>query len=308
MRVYFLSRQPAALSADGQYLGMIDGFERYIDLPAQTAPFIEIAPTQNFQPVRFVLNDAFWACPPEDCSVFVWEDEAIISISKFPCLGGRLQVTYQNRHHGALLTVVKQGELTLYCEGKQTHLHPLPAAFCNCTGQEYWLSGLPVVALCAQKWLCLLSQEGNLLFLGEVENFTIDATLRLSVRFATCAALQCQCEYSYDGNALHQISSVTQETEQAPPEIIHFAFFESVLTRGDYAKYLCEQLKPNAEQVKEYLGAFCQVILPTEKFLQKHGDIACAGLAYAKSKNLFAVRFYGVEIENDSISNIFEVE
>ena len=81
-----------------------------------------------------------------------------------------------------------------------------------------------------------------------------------------------------------------------------------MLTRGDFAKYLDDGLKQKAGDLKSYLGEFVSVTVPPEKFYLTHGDVAAAGLVYPKSKNLFEVKYFAVQLNGGKISNIFPVE
>ena len=55
MKVYFLSQKPSALTLNGVYLGMIDGFERSVELNPDDKILAEIAPA-GFVPLRFVID------------------------------------------------------------------------------------------------------------------------------------------------------------------------------------------------------------------------------------------------------------
>ena len=81
-----------------------------------------------------------------------------------------------------------------------------------------------------------------------------------------------------------------------------------MLTCGDYAEYLDGELRKKADALKQYLGEYIGVTVPTEKFYAEHGDIRAAGLVYPKAQNLFEVRYYAVEITDGKISNVFPVE
>ncbi len=125
--------------------------------------------------------------------------------------------------------------------------------------------------------------------------------------FETCTAAKAVCDYSYDGESLTLISSRTVETRTPEKEILHFAFFESIMTRGDFVKYLDNELQSRAGDLKSYLGEFVSVAVPPEKFFMLHGNIPAAGLVYPKSGNLYEVKYFAVEFNGDKISNIYPV-
>ena len=63
-----------------------------------------------------------------------------------------------------------------------------------------------------------------------------------------------------------------------------------------------------AKILKDYLGEFIGVTVPTEKFYAEHGDVHAAGLVYPKAQNLFEVKYYAVELTDGKVSNVFPVE
>ena len=79
------------------------------------------------------------------------------------------------------------------------------------------------------------------------------------------------------------------------------------MTRGDFAKYLSDELKTKAGDLKSYLGEFVSVAVPPEKFYLIHGNLPAAGLVYPKSGNLYEVKYFAVEFNEDKISNIYPV-
>ena len=307
MRVYFLSYLPAALKLNGLYLGTIDGFERHIELDPKDGVLAEIVPCDNLQPLNFFLDEKFFNDPPKYTDVYLTEGDAIIFIREYAIKDVKLDVVYQTRFYGNLITIFSQGGIYLSAEGAEYSLSPLPLCFSSVRAEQRTLAGREVLAICGGNSLLVISDNGKTIFLNVAENAEFGENLTVTVPFETCAAAKAVCDYTYDGEALTLISSRTVETRTPEKEILHFAFFESVMTRGDFAKYLSDELKTKAGDLKSYLGEFVSVAVPPEKFYLIHGNLPAAGLVYPKSGNLYEVKYFAVEFNEDKISNIYPV-
>lgn len=308
MRVYFLSYLPAILKLNGLFIGAIDNFERRIELNPSDGVFAEIIPDNNLQPVNFFLNEKFFASPPPFADVYLMDGDALIRIKEFGVKDVKLSVIYQTRFAGNLVTVFSQGGIYLSVEGAEYDLSPIPLSFTRLHAEVKTVSGREVLALYGGSDMLLISENGKMIFMNPTESAEFGDTLKITAAFETCTAAKAECTFSYDGEKLTLISSRTVETRQPEEEILHFAFFESVLTRGEFAKYLDDELKPRANDLKSYLGEFISVTVPPEKFYLEHGAIKAAGLVYPQSENLYRVKYFAVDIQDGKISNIFPVE
>ena len=54
MRIYFLTNRRAALKLNGEYLGVVDGVERFVDLPDGEEVLAEVIPAGEFLPCSFL--------------------------------------------------------------------------------------------------------------------------------------------------------------------------------------------------------------------------------------------------------------
>ena len=307
MRVYFLSCIPAILKLNGMYIGAIDGFERHIELDPKDRVFAEIIPDENLQPLNFFLDEKFFTSPPSFCDLYTMDGDSLIYIREYEAKGGKIEVLYQTRFGGNLVTVFAQGGLYLSVDGAEYSLTPLPQSFAKFTAETFTLAGREVLALSNGRHLIIISDSGKIIFRSAANSFSFSDTLKITAEFETCTQAQAECEYSYDGEKLTQISARTHELRPPEKEILHFAFFESVLTCSDCGKYLDDSLKERAADLKGYLGEFVGVTVPPEKFFLLHGNINAAGLVYPKSENLFEIKYFAVEFNGDKISNIYPV-
>lgn len=305
MRVYFLSAIPAILKLNGMYIGAIDGFERHIELDPKDKVFAEIIPDENLHGVNFFLDEKFFTAPPSFCDLYSMEGDALIYMREYAVKDGKIEVLHQIRFCGNLITLFSQAGLYLSVEGAEYSLTPLPQSFKSFTVGAYTLAGREVYAVSNGKHLIIISESGKIIFKSAADKFEFSDTLKITAEFETCTAAQAECEYSYDGESLKLISARTEELRPPEKEIMHFAFFESVLTAADCEKYLCDELKPRITDLRGYLGEFVAVTVPPEKFYMVHGNINAAGLVYPKSENLFEVKYFAVDFDGDKISNIY---
>ena len=307
MRVYFLSYVPAILKLNGMYIGAIDGFERHIELDPKDRVFAEIVPDENLQGINFFLDEKFFRTPPPFCDLYLLEGDALIYIREYAEKDSKIEVLHQTRFCGNLITLFAQGALYLSVDGAEYSLTPLPPSFKKYTAQSFWLAGREVFAVSNGKHLIIVSDRGKIIFKSAADSFEFSDTLKITAEFETCAQAQAECEYAYDGESLHLLSATTRELRPPEPEIMHFAFFESVLTGANFEKYLSDELKEKANNLKSYLGEFVSVTVPPEKFYMLHGDIRAAGLVYPKSENLYEIKYFAVDLQNGKITNIYPV-
>ncbi len=308
MRVYFLSYKPAILKLNGLFMGGIDTFERHVEIDLGDSVLAEIVPGENLQPVNFFINEKLLFEPPEFMDVYLMDGETLIFIKEYGNKSVNLSVIAQTRFCGNLVTLFSQGGIYLSVEGAEYSVIPLPAKFAHAEFSERQIGGFPVLAISGGNGLFILSERGKKIFLSEAESFEFADRLKICAAFETCTAAKAECEYAYDGEKLTLVAGRTVETRPPEKAILHFAFFESVLTRGDFANYLSEELKPKANDIFEYLGEFAGVTVPTERFFAEHPAMLAAGLVYPKSENLFEVKYYAVELEDGKVSNVFPVE
>lgn len=312
MTIYFLSRQTAALKADGVYLGLIDSFEKFFEAELSSRHFIEIVPDGEYLPLSFILGEEFIKKPPDFADVYTGEGEAVIYIKRFEKTGGALKVIAQSRLSGAsggLYTLFAEGgRIYLSYDGKNAELYELSERFLSATLREDTIGGYPVMIAEGDGCICILNSEGKRVFHNAVESYSTGEKLSTVTAFSTAAGCKAKCVFSYDGEDMKLESSVTEETREVSEDIMHFAFFESVLTRSDFKKYLSDELKESADALGGYLGDFVDVVIPHSRFYLKHGDIKAAGLVYPVAANLFRVKYFAVEIKDGKVANISECD
>lgn len=308
MRFYFLSVKPAILKLNGLYVGGIDLFERHVEIDLQDNVLAEIVPGENLQPVNFFINERLLTDPPPFLDVYLLDGETLLYVREYGNKNIKLSVLGQTRFAGNLVTVFAQGGVYLAVDGEKYSLTPLPARFISARFEEQSINGLPVLCVWGGNALVIISQSGERIFSNEVESAQFGGTLSTVTRFETCTCAKAVCEYAFDGAKLTLVSGKTEEIKPPDKNVLNFAFFESVLTCGNYADYLTDELREKAGLLKQFLGEYVGVTVPTERFYAEHGEERAAGLVYPKSGNLFEVKYFAVDLADGKISNVYEVE
>lgn len=304
-----MSERTAALKLNGAYMGFIDGFERFVDVDGGEKILAEAVPGDDALPLSFFIDDALFTSPPDFLDVYLTGGDAVIYVSRFERRTRGFKVIAQTGFCGGQYTLFStDGRVYLNCEkGADCTLHELPRCCENAGFTESSIGGFPVLLIGGDGYLTIISEDGRRVFYNPAESWQCGDKLLVTVNFNTCAGCRAVCTFGYDGNKMTLEGSRTEERVPPDETVLHFAFFESVLTRGDFAKYLCDDLKANAAALPGYLGEFVDVSVPYKKFYDEHGDIRAAGLVYPQSKNLFTVKYFAVDTEDGKITNIFEV-
>lgn len=308
MRLYFLSERPAALKLNGAYLGIIDGFERFADVEPNAKIFAEAVPDGDALPVSFIICDELFSSPPDFLDVYLLGGDAVIYITRYEKRARELKVVAQTSFCGGQYTLfLTDGRVYLNCERDTCSLYELPQSCAGAALTQSSVGGLPVLLIEGAGYLAIISERGKRVFYNPAESWQCGDRLTVTVNFNTCAGCRAVCAFGYDGEKMTLINSRTEERVEISENILHFAFFESVLTRGNFSKYLCDELKEKSGALPDFLGEFIDVTVPYKRFYDTHGDIKAAGLVYPQSKNLFTVKYFAVDVENGKITNVYEV-
>lgn len=310
MTVYFLSCVPAALRLDGIYVGVIDNFTRRAEVEDGGRVFVEALPSDNKMPVNFILDGAFISSPPSFADVYKIGSDVLVKIKRYECKNLAPAALCQERFCGHLITLCRLGGIKLCIDRAdgQVRLFDVPEIFSSARMREGEVAGKKVLCIDTEGWLAVVSEGGTLAFCNPVKSYSLGNMLGVTVPFFTCAGVVGECNYSYDGQKFALASGRTVETRPVPDDVRHFAFFESVLTRARPEVYLGEELKPRAEELNAYLGDFVDVMVPPQKFYEKTGELAAAGLVYPQSANLYRVRFFAADMKGGLVENIREID
>lgn len=289
MKVYFLSEKPSALTLNGVYLGMIDGFERSVELNPDDGVYAEITPADCL-PVRFQIDQDFLFSPPPRVNLYFTDSAVAVYAFGFLREDQSLTVVRQARIGGAKFTVYRQGGLFLRYEHGETKVIPLDDCFEECEIKEindgYLLT-------CAGAFL-LLKRDGSVFVRSEGEVLEAGMTLKAEIPFHDAMGHSVISEWQ--GGKL--VSSFIRAKRNPTEATYALALFESLLIGGDPAPYLHEKIRDKADSLKEFLGDYRSVVL-TDRSDR-------VGLVYQRKERVFDVRYFIVTVEDGKISNIEE--
>ena len=287
MKAYFLSEKTGALFLNGVYLGMVDGFERSVELDPDENIHAEIAPS-GYLPVRFFINQDFLLHPPERVNLYFTGDAVAVYAYGFLSEDQSLKVYQQIRLGGALFTVYRQGETCLRFENGQAQVIPLDDSFETCSIREIRDGYL----LESETAFLLIDRKGNVLVRSEGKVLEADTTLRAEIPFHDSMGHTLVSEWQ--GGRL--VSSSIRTHREPSPVTYALALFECALVGGDCTPYLHEKIRHKADSLREFLGDYRSVVLSDSPDR--------VGLVYERKPRIFDVRYYSVTVEDGKISNI----
>ena len=302
MKVYFLSSRPCALTLNDAYFGLTDRFERFAEISLKDNMFVRFTP-ENAQPIGFFLNESVRHTPPAGCEIYLLENAIAIYAKSFPPSDLTLKILAQKRFEKSLVTLFYQGELQLSIQTeKGFFISTLPPTFEK--SELLFESGL--FLLKTPNMIAVYTMAGERVLMENVLSCKIEAgvlyaTLPLSDSLGRVA--DCAWEMSEQGVTRTKctlLQSRTKDGENDPEtlraELLPFAFFESILLGADCTSLLSDDLAPQADKLKGYLGDFCSVTLTD--------DPSVCGLVYKKAERLFEIVNFSVTIENGKIKDI----
>ena len=291
MQVYFLAERECILSLGGMALGIVDGFERSVELDPEDGVLCTLAPLGGYLPVSFCIDEDFLIAPPPGIALYHRNGKGCaLYASGFCRTDQSLNVLQKAEVNGARLTLFRQGKLFLeIAQEDGMHLCALPdeleksSFFAQDDG--FLVAGGGGFALLSRNGEILVQAEGRVLETGGV--------LRAEVPFHDSRGHTALCEWQKG-----ELLSCTVRTARAPtPATFALALFESVLLGLDASPFLSPELE--ADALREYLGEFRSVVMTDEEDR--------VGLVYARRERVFDVRYFTVETDGGRVCNIVPV-
>ena len=296
MRVYFLSAMPCALRLNGLYYGITDRFERYAEICLADKVYAEFSAEGNL-PVGFFITEEITEKPPLGCEVYLLKEGVAVYACDFTSTDFSLRPVTQAREGNTLATVFWQGKLQLTVESPRGFFNAtLPPLFDPCRlsfcGDLLLLKGKNAFAVYDLSCKRLLLERFVECSLTENK---LNATLPL------CDSLQrfAKCAWELTGGTCTQTEfTLVQANESVEPceALIAYAFFESALIGADFCAFLADELQPDADRIRAFLGDFIAVTVTENPTI--------CGLVRTKKERLFAVDYYEVETENGKITDV----
>ncbi len=296
MKIYFLSSQPCALTLNGAYFGLTDHFERFAEIDLRDRVFVQFNP-ENALPVSFFLSEDIRFVPPPNCAVYLLKDGVAVYACNFTPIDSALRPIAQKRDGDCLVTVYAQGRVQMTVQTADGFFNAtLPPSFADC--EILFHAGL--ILLRSSTELALYTKTACLLLHEQALEYQIeDNLLRAQLPLFDSLGQTADCVWELSKDACKQTQFTLRAPKSRPDvleELLPYAFFESVLIGGNYADFLCDELLPDAEQIRAFLGDFIAVTLTKEP--------RCCGLIRKKAERLFTVSYYAVEIADGKITDI----
>ncbi len=323
MRVYFTSSELCALRLGGVFAGFCSEHEKFVDLSEDAKIVAEFFPENaRLLPLSFLLDGAFFSAPPDFADVYDFGCGALVHIRSFSLRGEETSVLSQVREGNFLATLYKDSALRIALEGGgEFAVKTLPYNVRSAKLTAFSADGAAFFALEEEtdredRYFALFKGtapvfEGRVLSCSRPDTDGRTMETRQALRDAAGHVATGVWELHRDG--LKLVRYEVKEREGFSPaaldrKILPFAFFQTLLARGNYKAYLSDALLPRAEKLAAYLGNFSGVVLPPSVFYLQHGETDAVGLVYPEKFNLFRVRFFTAPSENGKIINIMPVE
>jgi len=302
MKVYFLSSTPCALTLNGAYFGITDGFERFAEVALQDNIYAQFSP-QNALPIGCFLNEQLRFAPPNGFDVYLLPDGLALYAREFPPNDFTLKTIAQKRENDTLVTLFQQGKVQLSIESeKGFFLCPLDACFAHAELDFF----KALVAVKTQERLALYTRLGECVFCEKVLSYALDGDkLRAVMPLFDGLGRIAECEYLLAENGCERTSFTLKQAytstgendgEKIAEELLPYAFFESVLIGANYADFLSDDLRPRADDLASFLGDFVSVTLTEDPYT--------CGLIRKRAEGLFEAAYYTVKVENSKITDI----
>lgn len=289
MQAYFLAERSCGFRINGIHLGIVDGFERKIQLQPSDKVFCELLPTGGFLPVRFCFDEDFLLCPPPPIRLYYTENAVAVYACQFLRADQTMKVLWQKRLGNTLLTLVLQGKLQLSLQnGTGFYLLDLPDSLESCEASELE----DRILLKTENAFAVVSQNGELLLHSEGKVLESADFLKAEIPFHDCMGHTALCEWRHGKLTNCTIRSLREPTEAT----FALALLESALIGADCAPFLSPALEKKANSLKEYLGDYRSVVLTSERNK--------IGLVYERKPRIFDVRYFLIETADGKISNL----
>ena len=288
MRVFFCADLACAFFVNGIHLGLVDGFERSVELEPADGLFCEFK-AAGYAPVRFRLDEDFLFAPPDGVELYFFGGAVMVHIKDFLRADPSLRVVWQKKLSGATFTLCVQGRVTLNLESPRGFFQiPLPFSF---ERSELSQAGA-LFLLESPTAFALFDDGGNVRALSDGK--VAERGARVTADIPLHDSLGHTVRRTWENGAAG--ACTVRAAREPTAATFALAFFESILTGCDPTPFLAPALVPKTALLRQFLGDFRAVVL-TERT-----DVT--GLVYARKARVFDVRRFRVTFEEGKIANI----
>ena len=112
MQVFFLAERPCILTLGGATLGVVDTFERSVELDPADRTLCTLSPLGEYLPFSFCIDEDFLIAPPPGIALYHRNGKGCaLYASGFCRTDQSLNVLQKAEVNGARLTLFRQGKL-----------------------------------------------------------------------------------------------------------------------------------------------------------------------------------------------------
>lgn len=313
MYFYFFSEFPAIVKLQGIYYGKIGNTVKFckIDKPY---PLVEVCSLNGNDNFTFFLEDDFLLSPPPFVSVTDMKGGYLIKFKQKP-QKSEFKVIEQKNFGDATFT--------LFCDDGYKVSFETPSGFfaesldfsplsANVTRGEGTLGDFVFAEFICNdtKILSVYSvKTQNKLLHREIFDYSLYTYEFTTVeRVKDIAKHEVKTKWIADENALKEQTRTVLVSEKFDKnslikEIIPYAFCEEYAVGGDYAFYLADGIKENADKLKGFFGDIIGVTTPP-----LFRDPLEIGLVKKTGDRLYGVNYFKFFVEDKKITNIIPAE
>lgn len=313
MYYYFSCDKKIAIKLDGAYLGLADKQNvKGCNIDSDNV-FVELFPVGGaFEPINFLLCSDTLQNPSPSLSITNLKGGYLVnancSIKTMP-----FKVICQQKYRECMPTLFSDNGLKLSIETpKDFFADEFDFYTENVEFSTNYIDGFPLLSAFfpTEKLLSLYSLTPTIkrVFYKQVECFDFSSNLSTTEKVKDILKHTIVCEWGFDGDILKEKhrtvnTTINYEREKFSDNILPFIFIEEYIVRGDYAKFLSENMQKNANKLPGYLGDIIGVMPPPP--FRRFNEI---GLIYKKSDNLYTVDYLTSTIKDGKMDNIKRTE
>lgn len=306
MYFYFDCDAPAVLKIDGMYRGKLNG-EKHVDVDGES--YIELCPTGAGLPCAgFFPDEDFLSAPPENFTVTDLAGGFFVYY-KVPAADRGFKILAQKKYPDASVTAFIENGLKLSIE----------------TPDDFYAESLDFIAYSAEIFRDKINgkdvfiirfggkkpiirvyslRKTKLLFSRGVDEFVVEnGVLYTTEKLCDVAKHEIKSSWTYCDSFSEKTREVVClknfSTSDLCDGVLPYVFLEEFAVKGDYIRYLSDDIKKNAEKLSGFFGNFLGVCPPP--FFRDYKEI---GLIKKRAKNAYYVDYFLLESSNGKIFSI----
>ena len=313
MYYYFSCAFPSIIKINGIYYGQIHKSVKFINIPENLSPFVEICSLSDSEKdINFFLDQAFLSSPKSRTSVTDLKGGYLINF-----LGEERKSTFnvlcQKKTNAFNVTVFYEETLKVSVQ----------------TERDFYVDNIFFDAVESQVYTFCQSQYQfvAVLFKGKSDLLSVynitDKISRVFFSEVSCFSTEnFNTVRVYKDIENHKINSYWEfkgekfiekekkveklravDIESVNPKIIPYLFLEDFLLTNDVERYLASDLQAMGKELANYLGGYIGIFPPPQ--FRKENEI---GLIYKQEKNSYYANYFTFELDGRKINNIVKSE